>query len=209
MTPQTITIPAAGNAAGVATVHCTGKYFLLTATNGAFRVFTNLGEEYDFSETGSGFGNEQSPVFGKLTFYNDTGVPVTITFYASNSPIKTPDVNVTSNVNVTSTLTNTLVNCAVEAEGQFQKNTSGGGNAVALAAAGTYFRRATIIAQSSLDRAVNAGKVYIGNAAAHQPILLNPGDVWTIEADTGGKRDFGSWYVSADTGGDGVSVIYA
>ena len=208
MTPQTIIIPAAGNAAGVATIHASGKYFLLTATNGAFRVFTNNGDEFDFSETGSGFGNEQSPTFGKLTFYNDSGTAVTITFYVSNSPIKTPDVNVTSNVNVTASLTNTLPGCALEAENQFQKNTGIAGAAVALANAGTYFRRATIIAQSSLDRAGNAGKVYIGCAANHQPITLNPGDVWTIEADSGGKRDFGSWYVSADNGTDGVSVLY-
>lgn len=208
MTPITLTIPAAGNAAGVATVHTTGKYFLLTATNGAFRAITSNGDEFDFSETGSGFGNDASPTFGKITFYNDSGVAVTITFYVSLNPIKTPDVNVTSSVNVTTVLQNTLASCILEPEGQFQKNTGGMGAAVAFAAAGSYFRRAIIIAQSSLDRADNAGNVYIGNAAGHQPIKLAPGDTWTIEADVGGKRDFGSWYVSADNGGDGVSVLY-
>ncbi len=89
MKPITLTIPIAGNASGVFAMCITGKYFLLTATNGAFRVITSTGDEYDFSETGSGFGDDASPQFGKLTFYNDSGVPVTITFYVSNSPIKT------------------------------------------------------------------------------------------------------------------------
>lgn len=209
MTPNTITIPAAGNAPGVFATHITGKYFLLTATNGAFGVITSGGDEYDFSETGSGFGNDASPQFGKLTFYNNSGAPVTITFYVSNTPIKLPDAAINSTVNVTTgPIQNTLAGCALEIEGQFQRNTGGAGAAMAFEAAGTYFRRAIIIAQQSLDRAANAGVVYIGNSAAHQPIALNPGDQYTIETDPGGKRDFGSWYVSAANGLDGVSVIY-
>jgi hypothetical protein len=209
MTPYTIIIPAAGNAAGVATVHASGKYFLVTATTGAFSVITSNSDEFDFSETGSGFGNDSAPRFGKLTFYNAGGVAVTITFYVSDSPIKTPDVSVNSTVNVTASLTNTLPGDALEVEGQFQKNTGGLGAAVAFAAAGNYFRRAIIIAERSLNGSnVNIGTVYIGNSAANQPIKLSPGDLFTIEADTGGKRDFGSWYVSADNGGDGISVLY-
>jgi hypothetical protein len=208
MNPFTITIPAAGNAAGVATVHCTGKYFLVTALDGAFQVLTSTHDEYDFSETGSGFGNDVSPTFGKLTFYNKSGAPVTITFYVSLTPIKTPDVNVTSTVSVTTVLQNTLAGCVVEPEGQAQVNTAVIGLAVPFAAGGNYFRHAIIIAQKSLDRAANTGKVYIGNSNVHQPIALAPGDTWTIDADVGGKRDFGSWYVSADNAGDGVSILY-
>jgi len=211
MIPITLTVPAAGNTAGVATFHQPGKYFLLTAMTGPVRVLTNNGEEYDFSETGSGFGNDVSNVFGALTFYNDAGAPINITFYVSLHPVKTPDVNVTSTVSVTTVLSNTLASCAVETEIQLQKNTGGGGAAVAFAAAGTYFRRIIIIAQKSLDRAANtAGNfVYIGNSAAHQPIPLAPGDTFTIEADTGGKRDLGSWFVSSDVAGDGISIMGA
>ena len=207
MTPQTITIPAAGTAAGVFTIHASGKYFLLTATSGAFRIITNQGDEYDFSETGSGFGNDQSHPFGALTFYNDGGVAVTITFYVSNSPIKTPDVNVTSTINVTQApVSNTLAGCALAAEGQFEKTTAGA--AVALANAGTYFRSAILIAQKTLDRGANTGTVYIGNALAHQPIALAQGDTYEISAPQGAKRDFGNWYIAADNAGDGVTVIY-
>ena len=60
MKPITLTIPIAGNASGVFAMCITGKYFLLTATNGAFRVITSTGDEYDFSETGSGCGDDAS-----------------------------------------------------------------------------------------------------------------------------------------------------
>src|SRR5215469_11341306 len=97
MKSQTITIAAAaGGQSGVIAAHVTGKYFLVTAINGLARVSTSYGDEYDLSESGDGFGGADSPQFGKLTFYNDGGVAVTITFYASNTPIKTPDVTVQS-----------------------------------------------------------------------------------------------------------------
>ncbi|MGH7224598.1 MAG: hypothetical protein ACRELF_15345, partial [Gemmataceae bacterium] len=113
MTPQTITIPPAiGGQSGVVAFHSTGKYFLLTAVSGDFRVISSTGDEYNFSESGSGFGNDESPTFGKLTFYNDAGTTATITFYVSNTPIKTPDVNVQSSITVNTTITNTLSGCA-------------------------------------------------------------------------------------------------
>jgi hypothetical protein len=208
MNPQTITIPAAGNAAGVVVTHATGKYFLVTATNGTFRVITSHGDEYSFSETNSGFGNDQSPTFGKLTFYNDSGAAVTITFYVSTSPIKTSDVNLTQSVTVTTVLQNTLANCALENEGQFQASSGAAGAAAAFAAPGTYYRQAILVAQRSLARVANTGNVYIGIGAGAQPIPIPPGGQYAIQADTGGKRDFGSWYVSADVAGDGVSVVY-
>jgi len=208
MTPTTITIPAATAQEGVFTMHTTGKYFLLTATNGAFTVITDKGDEYDFSETGSGFGPTTLP-FGKLTFYNAGAGTVTLTFYVSNSPIKTPDVNVNSTVNVQQApIQNTLAGCAGAGENQIVKVTGGGGGAIAIANPGTYFRSAIIIALQSLDRAANTGNVYLGAAAAHQPITLTPGDTYTISAPTGAKRDLGNWYISADNGGDGVVVIY-
>ncbi|MGD0744140.1 MAG: hypothetical protein ABSA45_03200 [Verrucomicrobiota bacterium] len=209
MTPYTLTIPAAGISAGVNVLQCSGKFFLLTATNGSFRLITNRGDEYDFSETGSGFGDNSAPTFGSLAFYNDGASPVTITFYVSNSTIKTADVNVSSAITVNpAPITNTLAGDAVAGEGQFQKNTTTG-SAVAFAAVATYFRTCIIIAQKSLDRAANTGNVYIGVGATHQPIQLAPGDTYELTAPTGAKRDFGSWYVSADNGGDGITVIYA
>jgi len=215
MTPQTIIIPAAGNAAGVATVHASGKYFLLTATTGAFRVFTNTGDEFDFSETGSGFGNDQSPTFGKLTFYNDSGTAVTITFYVSNSPIKTPDVNVTSNVNVNATLSSPLASSAEIVPGQALKQTTVFGGPVALAAAGTFATSIILIAQKTIAHpdnggTANTGKIFIGFSAANgaQPIELNPGDPWTFSVSAGRKLDLGKIYLDVLTDNDGVVVLY-
>jgi hypothetical protein len=203
-----ITIPAAGNSAGVYPFQGPGKIVLITATDGAFRLRTNLGDEYNFDKSNQGFGDENSAKFSTLTFYNDTGVAVNVTFYVSDKPIKSPDVNVTSNVTATATLTNTLANCAAEADGQFQAASGPAGAAARFAAVGTYFRQAFLVAQRSLARVPNTGSVYIGVSNAAQPIELAPGDRWEIQADTGGKRDFGSWWVSADVAGDGLSIIY-
>ena len=205
MTPQIITIPANG----VFTVHVKAKYFLVTALTGSFNVLTSGGEEYDFTETGSGFGNDQSPEFGKLTFYDKSGSQNTVTFYASLTPIKTSDVNVTSTVTVQQQpITNTLAGCTLENEGQLNPKIAVANTAVAFAAAGTYFRRAIIIAQKDLNQTANTGVVYVGNAANHQPYTLNPGDLMTLEADTGAKRDFGSWYLLGANVGDGLAIMY-
>lgn len=205
MNPIKITIPAAtasGN--GIKNYSALGKYFLCTATTGEFLVTTDTGQTYDFSNPGDGFG--AGPTFKKLFFQNPGGVAINVTFYASGTPIKTPDANITSTISVTASLTNTLQNCALESEGQNQ--VSFAGVAIHFAAPGTYFRRALIVAQSSLARAANAGNVYIGIGAANQPITLAPGSVFEIEADTGAKRDLGNWYLSADNDGDGISLIY-
>jgi hypothetical protein len=208
ITPLTITIPAAtatGN--GVATYSARGKYFLCKATGGEFLVQTNGGQLYDFQNPGEGFGNDASPVFKKLFFYNPGGTAVSVTFYASMTPIRTPDASITSTIDVSADLTNTLAICAAETEGQMQV-TWNSGVAVRFAAPGTYFRRAIVIAQKDLDTTANAATVRIGNSASHQSITLAPGNVFEIEADSGGKRDFGSWYVIGITAGDGVSVLY-
>jgi hypothetical protein len=207
MIPLIVTIPAAtasGN--GVIKYNATGKYFLLKATNGEFLVQTDYGQTFDFSNPGEGFGNDSSPTFKRLNFSNPGGTAVTLTFYASKTPIRTPDASINNNITASASLTNTLAACAPEAENQAQVNSPGA--ATAFAAAGTYFRRVTIIAQKTLDRAANTGNVYIGIGNGHQPITLGPGNVWTIEADTGGKRDLGSWFVSADNANDGISILY-
>jgi hypothetical protein len=214
MIPQTIIIPAAGTQSGVFAYQSSGKYFLLTATTGTFRVITNTGDEYDFSETGSGFGNDNSPPFGKLTFYNDGGTPVTITFYVSNTPIKTPDVTVQSSITVNTNITNTLAGCAAAALSDAAIQTTAANTAKAFAGASTPFRKITILAYSAfgtagLAAAANAGQVFIGVSNTHQPIAMNPGDVWTFEAPTGAKYDLISFYISAPNSGDGVLIIYS
>jgi hypothetical protein len=204
MKPITIIIPATG----VATEHGPGKFFLCTATNGAFTVRTSAGDEYDFSEPNSGFSSSDGRGWGTLTFYNRTAAPVTVIFQSSDSPIKLPDVAVANQapVSVTSTLTNTLATCADENENELQVTASAA--AAAFIGVATKFRRAILIAQKNLDRIANTGNVYIGVSAGHQPILLAPGDTWIIEADTGAKRNFANWFISADNVGDGVSILF-
>lgn len=209
MTPITITIPAAtatGN--GITNYSARGRYFLTKATTGEFLVQTDFGQTFDFLNPGEGFGNDNSPTFKKLFFSNAGGTAITVTFYASMTPIRTPDASITSTINVSASITNTLALCALESEGQMQITVATAGTAVAFAAAGTYFRRAIIIAQKSLSRTSNTGNVYIGIGSANQPIALAPGNQYEIEADTGAKRDFGSWFVNADDDGDGISVLY-
>lgn len=207
MIPIPITIPA-NTAAGNGTIKYSarGKYFLLKATNGEFLVQTDYGQTFDFSQPGEGFGNDNTPMFKRLNFSNPNGTAVSLTFYASMTPIRTPDASVNNTITASASLTNTLALCALEAENQVQVVSAGA--AVAFAAAGTYFRRAVIIAQQTLGRTANVGNVFIGVGGAAQPITLAPGGIWTIEADTGGKRDLGSWYVSAANAGDGISILY-
>lgn len=207
MTPITIIIPAAGNSAGIKNYSARGKYFLLEAASGPFTVKTDVGQTFNFQNPGDGFGDPNAKTFKQLYFSNLGGTPVTVTFYASPNAIRSATTALTSNVTATATLTNTLANCAFEPESQIQVNFVGAG-AVAFAAAGTYFRRATIVAQQTAGRVANVGNVFIGASNANQPITLAPGGIWTIEADTGGKRDLGSWYVSAANNGDGITILY-
>jgi cold shock CspA family protein len=187
---------------------------LLTATNGAFSVLTSNSEEFDFSETGSGFGNDQSPTFGKLTFYNNTGAAVTITFYVSTSPIKTPDVNVASTVNVTTTLSSTLPSSSEIVPNQFLVTNASLAAPVALAALGTYATTIIIQAQKTVAHpdnggTANTGKVFIGFSAVNgaQPIELNPGDTYRYSVGSGRKLDAGKIYLDVLTANDGVVVL--
>lgn len=202
-----VTIPAAvNNQAGTYSLQASGKFFVVTATDGTFRVHLTNGQEYTFQLAGQGFGDEQEPTFGKLQFYNDSGSDVHITVYIGAVPLKTTDASISTTVNVTATLSNVMTGLTLVQEQQFVKTTTGA--AVALTAGVTYFRRAIIIAQKDLNQTANTGKVYIGVAAGNQPIALNPGDVWTIQEVVGAKFNFQNWYLSADNSGDGVAVIY-
>ena len=210
----TIDIPAAGTQPGVATVHAVGKYFLLTALTAEVQVLTSNNDEYDFDKTGSGFGDDLSPKFGALTFYNTSGAINTVTFYVSDSPIKLPDVNLTSSVNVTTQLTNTLGTCATAVLADFVATAAVANVANAFTAVSTPFRKCTVLAFKAFGVAgaaptANAGIVFIGMSVNRQPIALNPGDVWTFEASTGAKHDFTGFYISAPNAGDGVLVIWS
>lgn len=149
-----------------------------------------------------------------MTFYNTSGAINTVTFYVSDTPIKLPDVNLTSSVSVTTQLTNILGNCAAAGLADFAAVTALANTAKLFAAGSTPFRKCTLLAFKAFGTPGNAptanvGQVMIGVSANHQPIVLNPGDVWTFEAPTGAKYDFNGFYVSSPNAGDGVLVIWS
>ena len=129
-----------------------------------------------------------------------------MTFYVSDSPISSVAVT-------TAQLQNSLASCLLETEIALQASSGAGGAEAALAPAGTYFRRVTLIAQKDANATPNTGKVYLTNKTGTKTIILNQaaaganGDIWTLEADTGGKRDLGAWFISADNAGDGVTIL--
>jgi len=216
MKPITITIPAAVNGSGVQTYSAGGRYFLVSALTGPCRVVTDLGDEYNLNNPGDGWGDPTSKVFRTLTFYNDTGSPITLTFQASMTVVRSPDTNVTSNVNVTSTLTNTLVNCAVAAVVQALVRVAAAGTPVRFAAGGNFARNILVIAQQTLAPAdkggtANTGNVQIGvgtGVQGNQPLELGPGMQYVFTAPEGAKFDLGTFWVDALNNGDGIVIIY-
>jgi len=80
----------------------------------------------------------------------------------------------------------------------------------ALAADGTFFRRATLIGKKSA-RTNNAGIVYLGIGSTDdtQAIEISPNEVKGIEAPPGEKYDLNDWYLDVLNAGDGVIIIYS
>lgn len=206
VTSRTIIVPASGT---VQNIGLTGSMFYCKSASGPFQLRFNNGEWFDFDV--AFFFDLGEDIFTTLDLRAATGAAsdITVTFFVSSRRVGT-HMNVNASITATSNLVNVLSSCALETEIQLQVN-SPSGAATQFAANATYFRRIVIIAQKSLDAKgggnANAGNVYIGNSAAHQPIMLATGDTYTIEADAGGKRDLGSWYISSDIAGDGVSIL--
>ena len=80
----------------------------------------------------------------------------------------------------------------------------------ALAADGTFFQTATIIAKKAA-RTANTGIVYLGIGATNdtQALPLNPGDVYEVNAPVGQKYDLNDFYLDVATAADGVVIIYS
>lgn len=198
--PQTVTVPAiAGSQPGALNAASAGKYFYCQSASATFLLQFDGGAVTIVSP-----GMQLQGKFRRLTFFNNTSASNVITYFISDEPIESVSVT-------TAQMQNSLANCLVEAEGQFQVSSNAGGrgnNAKQFAAAGSYFRQATIVAQKGLDGTANVGTVYIGTTSASQPIALTAGQSWELDADSGGKRDFGSWWISADNLNDGISIQY-
>ena len=93
---------------------------------------------------------------------------------------------------------------------QITKTVAAAATPEALAADGTFFRSATIIA-SKAARVLNTGLVYLGIGATNDAsaLELSPGDVYTITAPLGQQYDLNDWYLDVVTAADGVVVIYS
>lgn len=79
-----------------------------------------------------------------------------------------------------------------------------------LAANGTFFKTALIIARKAA-RVVNTGKVWLGVTApdGSQPIGMASDSERTINAPEGQRYDLNDFYLDVETAGDGVVVIYS
>ena len=81
----------------------------------------------------------------------------------------------------------------------------------ALAADGTFFRTATLIAHNDQARTSNTGNVYLGASSVNgqQPVMMTPGSVWNIIAPDGQKYDLNDYYLDVDTAADGIVIEYS
>lgn len=186
-----------------------GKVVACISSTGVFNVELDNGGYQELS-TGRKISGD---AFKRVTFVDTSGSDNTITFYIGNEDITLP--NVIQDASSSSTaIANNISSCIASTPSQILKTNGTPGTPVALTAAQTYFRKAIIIAQKTLDGlagAANTGNVAIGasGTAAQQPILLTPGDSYVIDAPIGGKYDFRNFYLDVANAGDGVVVIYS
>ena len=124
---RTIIIPAAvGSNPGAVRESVSGKFYATVKADGIFFVRAGNGGEVEQSQ-GRYFGNETALEFGKLTFYNKTAAPITLTYYAGQEFYK-PDVSATiSSVSVTAI--QSIKNAASYTKGTNAAIASGGNQA--------------------------------------------------------------------------------
>jgi len=205
MSQQSITIPAkVGNRRGVCPVVVSGRVFACINATAEFTVQPEGGEKRD-ARKGSTWGNPGAARFDRLTFFNNTASDIDVTFFAGfedNRPNTPLDGETVVPVELSMT-------AAIPA--QFLKPNAAASPPVALTAAQTFFRKATLLAKKSLDGTVNVGNVRIGASANanEQPFELAPGDEVTLQPAVGQKWNFQNWYLDVDNDNDGVVVIYS
>lgn len=93
---------------------------------------------------------------------------------------------------------------------QIIKTVSGPATPEALAADGTFFRRATLIGKKSA-RTNNVGIVYLGIGTLNdsQAYEISPNEVIGLSVPEGEKYDLNDWVLDVLTAGDGVVIIYS
>lgn len=99
--------------------------------------------------------------------------------------------------------------CKLTSPIQFAVNTNIATGPTPLSATQRYFRYVVITAVKDESSAANTGAVKLGASAtaSKQPITLNQGDSYVIQAPVGSKYDFRDFYFTVANDGDGLVVI--
>lgn len=120
MSQQTpIIIPAAiGNNPGIIRQNISGKFYAVIDATGVFKIRVGNGSEIE-SKIGHYLGDDNSPEFGSISFYNYTAVPITVTYYAGMVFYKP-----TTSTNTT--LTNPAITVTGKNAPTYTKGTAGG-----------------------------------------------------------------------------------
>lgn len=108
-------------------------------------------------------------------------------------------------------IANNIHNCVLCTPGQFVITTTGVAGITPLTTAATHFRKAILMAKKDLTGTDNADIVALGPSAEanEQPIVLQPGDSYVLEAPLGAKWDFRDWNFLVAADNDGLVVIYS
>lgn len=202
---QSITIPAkVGNRKGVLPVVVSGRVFSCITSTAEFFVQPDDGQRRS-ARKGSTWGNPGATRFNRLLFLNDTAADIDVTFFAGDQE-NHPNTPLDGDTTVPAEL---VMTAAIPT--QFLKAIAAAAPPTALAAAQTFFRKATVLAKKSLSGTLNVGNVRIGASAAagEQPYELAPGDEVVLQPAVGQKWNFQNWYLDVDTDDDGVVVIYS
>ena len=104
---------------------------------------------------------------------------------------------------------NSLANSTATTPTQITKTVAATDTPEALAADGTFFRKATLIGKKSA-RVNNVGIVYLGIGTANdsQAYEISPNEVVGLSVPNGEKHDLNDWVLDVLNAGDGVIIIY-
>lgn len=137
------------------------------------------------------------------------GIQFFITAFGINTDGEVCEVNSQAILDATNS-TNSLANSTVTTPTQITKTIAAVSTPEALAADGTFFRRAMLIGKKAA-RTNNAGIVYlgIGDTNDTQALEISPNEPINIVAPPGEKYDLNDWYLDVLNVGDGVIIIYS
>lgn len=192
------------------TIFVTATLIIIKSATAAFKLQLQ-GEGMVDAETGSEFGAAPNGrIFRALNFLNTSAGVNTVEYIVADEPVKlaTRVASVTANV----VSSNSIANCVAATQLQITNTALVAAGATPFAAVQTFFRRAIVHGRKSLNGATNENTdiIYIGSsgAANEQPIPINPGSTYVIQAQSGEKFNFQDWYFKTTSNGDGIVAEY-